>query len=107
MVNDRGTIKWTSLMLPEHVEMLRQLWSEDQKTHKPVLDEHQLEEMNQRLNHAITSNAAITITYYRDDNYHICHGFIQSIDSKNRQLVIKNPESSQKVTVLLSEIINL
>jgi len=42
MVNqnkDRGNIKWTSLMLPEHVQMVKEIWKEEEKVQKPVLDE--------------------------------------------------------------------
>lgn len=38
-IKDRGTIKWTAMMLPEHVELLKQLEHEQQKVKKPELDE--------------------------------------------------------------------
>ncbi|GIP64468.1 hypothetical protein J32TS6_30230 [Virgibacillus pantothenticus] len=41
MVNDRVTIKWTSIMLPEHVEMLEEVWKEQEYKEKPILDEQQ------------------------------------------------------------------
>lgn len=36
---DRGTEKWTAMMLPEHIKMLRDLDLDYYKTNKPVLDE--------------------------------------------------------------------
>ena len=48
MLKDRGTIKWTSLMLPEHVERLKNMWSETEKTAKPLLDRS----MNNWLKHS-------------------------------------------------------
>jgi len=29
-VNDRGTKKWTAMMMPEHEEMLHQMWQEQE-----------------------------------------------------------------------------
>lgn len=28
VVNDRGTMKWTTMMLPEHVKLLKEMWSQ-------------------------------------------------------------------------------
>ena len=50
--NDRGTIKWTSLMLPEHVEAIQKLWKEDERVEKAILDEQQLEELEFALQRA-------------------------------------------------------
>lgn len=38
-IKDRGTKKWTSIMLPEHVKALRELNAELNKVEKPILDE--------------------------------------------------------------------
>lgn len=46
MLRYRGTMKWTAMMLPEHVKMLRDEFIEYDKVDKPTLDEHQLEEIN-------------------------------------------------------------
>ncbi|MGE7184955.1 YolD-like family protein [Peribacillus sp. NPDC006672] len=46
-IRDRGNIKWTNLMLPEHIKMLRNYFDEDYYDEpEPVLDEQYLEEMN-------------------------------------------------------------
>ncbi len=45
MIRDRGRIKWTSLMLPEHVKMLRDWANEDMWEKTKEIDEQKLEEM--------------------------------------------------------------
>lgn len=46
MIKDRGLLKWsTSMMLPEHNEMLKQLNLEMEKMKRPKNDEQQIEEM--------------------------------------------------------------
>ena len=37
-LKDRGSIKWTAMMLPEHVGLLRELESRQNKVKRPVLD---------------------------------------------------------------------
>lgn len=46
MGRDRGTMKWASLMLPEHVKLLQHIWREDIKVNKPELDGQELALMN-------------------------------------------------------------
>jgi hypothetical protein len=46
-IRDRGNIIWTSLMLPEHVKLLRRYIKEEyHDVPEPILDEQQLEEIN-------------------------------------------------------------
>lgn len=49
MLKDRGGIKWTSLMLPEHVKALREFDWDLTKIERPVLEEQQLEELNETI----------------------------------------------------------
>ncbi len=42
MLRDRGTIKWTAMMLSEHVARLKHDLSETKKTDKPIIDEQQI-----------------------------------------------------------------
>ncbi|WP_186318725.1 YolD-like family protein, partial [Bacillus licheniformis] len=44
-LKDRGSIKWTAMMLPEHVSLLRELESRQNKVKRPVLDLSQIEDM--------------------------------------------------------------
>ncbi|MCY8467015.1 YolD-like family protein, partial [Bacillus atrophaeus] len=46
MLRDRGTIKWTSMMLPEHLTQLKQDLLDVSKIEKPSLDNQQIEEMD-------------------------------------------------------------
>ncbi|MFF2286401.1 YolD-like family protein [Peribacillus butanolivorans] len=47
MIRDRGRIKWVSMMLPEHVKLLREYNEGLDKVEKPVLDERKYEEFNE------------------------------------------------------------
>ncbi|WP_316569710.1 YolD-like family protein [Neobacillus sp. YIM B06451] len=88
MIRDRGRIKWTSMMLPEHVKMLRDWVKEDSYEQKTELDEQQLELMNETLAEAMEFNQAVAITHYRRHNYEICIGNIHYWDELAHKLHI-------------------
>ena len=62
MIRDRGRIKWTSMMLPEHVKMLREWVQEDEYEQEKVLDEQQLEQMNETILGAMEFNYQVCLT---------------------------------------------
>lgn len=86
MIRDRGRIKWTSMMLPEHVKMLRDWVKEDQYEQQREMDEQQLEMMNETLSEAIEFDQYVTITHYRNRNYEIVIGKIHYWDELAHRL---------------------
>lgn len=85
-VNDRGTMKWTSLMLPEHIEMLNKMWEEQEHKEMPVLDEQQIAENNMLLRDALENDLEIRIKYYVDHEYKTIEGRLLYIDILNERL---------------------
>lgn len=76
MIRDRGRIKWTSMMLPEHVKLLRDWAQEDHYQKEKQLDEQQLEQLNETILDAMEFNHPVTITHYRHQNYELVIGKI-------------------------------
>jgi hypothetical protein len=89
-VHDRGSIKWTSLMLPEHVELLKRIWDEDKKVVKPCLDEQELEVLNNRILEAYHQKQLIQINYYQDNQLLEIYGMVKKIDPLNQLVLIKD-----------------
>lgn len=58
---DRGSIKWTSLMLPEHVDMLRNLWKEDERVERGWMEEQQAASIDFVLKHAMNEKLPVCI----------------------------------------------
>lgn len=85
-VNERGTKKWTSLMLPEHVKMLKDMWQEDDLKEKPIIDEQLQVEFGVKLRLASKDDLTVEITYYANQNYHIEKGKLIFLDPISRQL---------------------
>ncbi|MCA0971067.1 YolD-like family protein [Halobacillus litoralis] len=66
---DRGSIKWTSLMLPEHVEMIRNLWKEDERVEKGILDEQKAVEIDFLLQRALSDNLTVSVKVHNGFDY--------------------------------------
>ncbi len=88
MIRDRGRIKWVSMMLPEHIKLLKDWVKEDQYEERKEIDEQQLELMNMTLTEAIEFDQFVTITHYRNRNYEIVIGKIHYWDGMAQKLHI-------------------
>jgi len=88
MIRDRGSIKWTAMMLPEHVKLLREWAEEDSYEQKPELDEQQMEEMNHLLCHALEVNQELVITYYNQKRHQLMIGTIHHYNELSQKLHI-------------------
>ncbi|MFC4557329.1 YolD-like family protein [Virgibacillus kekensis] len=104
MENDRGTIKWTSLMLPEHVELLKAMWEEDRITKKPLLDPQEIELLNVKLQNAYNKRSVINLTFYTNKEIVNQIGVISRMDKNRQSLLLKKPDN-QKITVPFSDIL--
>ncbi|CDQ39080.1 MULTISPECIES: YolD-like family protein [Virgibacillus] len=97
-MNDRGSIKWTSMMLPEHVELLNRMWAEQEYKEKPVLDEQRLVEMDAQLQLAICNDLTIEIKHYNGRDYLTHRGKLKNIN-KNR-LTLDNETAIERINIL-------
>ncbi|NWO14879.1 YolD-like family protein [Virgibacillus sp.] len=86
MVNDRGTIKWTSIMMPEHIEMLQEMWKEQDYNEKPILDEQQKEEINTKLLMALANDLTVELKYFDKHDFYKVKGKITSINKQNKYI---------------------
>lgn len=88
MIRDRGGIKWTAMMLPEHVKLLRDWVKEDKYEQKKDVDEQQLEYMNDILSEAMKLDKLVTITHFRNRTYEMVIGEIHYLDEMKQELHI-------------------
>ncbi|MFC2949868.1 YolD-like family protein [Virgibacillus sediminis] len=82
-VNDRGNIKWSSLMLPEHIQLLKDMWKEREAKPKLLLDEQQWTEINRNLEVAVHEELPVEIKYYNGRDYLTAKGKISRVDVLN------------------------
>lgn len=105
MFHDRGTIKWTSLMLPEHVEMLKDMWQEDTKVQKPELDEQTIEIMEQHLQDAYYNMEPVRLSVFEDGEIFTVTGNIKQIDKQTKTIQLETDHTGRTIT--FNEIVDI
>ncbi|MGM8213372.1 YolD-like family protein [Virgibacillus sp. W0430] len=103
-MQDRGTKKWTALMLPEHVEMLQQAFAETSYQEKPILDEQQKAKINRELTEALRANSSVKVTMHRTHYLEKICGRLLQVDKRNACLQLY---SDRKEEIPLSSVIDV
>src|SRR5690625_6057510 len=101
MIKDRGTIKWTSLMLPEHVQLLKQLWEEEEQQNEPILDEQMKEIIARKLINSYKYGTNIHMKLYEDGQFYMYKGIVTCI-RKHSKTVILNDEKKVAIEQIIS-----
>lgn len=74
MIRDRGNIKWTATMLPEHVQAVRNWLNDDGLIERPDLDDWELESIQQEIDLAYKRQCAVRITTWRKGKEFVYNG---------------------------------
>ncbi|MDE0581568.1 YolD-like family protein [Planococcus sp. A6] len=98
-VQDRGALKWTALMLPEHIRMLREWKEEDNRVPKPELDEFDLHALQENIEIAIVRTCQAEIQVWKDNQLHYYTGMIISMDIHTRTIVYDDSLSTKRLSV--------
>lgn len=106
MIRDRGHMKWVSMMLPEHVKLLREYNENLNKVEKPILDEQKYEEFNEVIYRAVEENVTLEFTYYQKEEIRKCVGTIHCIDYLAKEIRISCLTSTDH-TLKLDDIIGI
>lgn len=106
MLRDRGNKKWVSMMLPEHVKLLREYDESHHKQTKPQLDEQQYEQFDEVISEAMAFHTLLTFTLFRRGEQVTISGRIHYIDTFKQSLrVVK--EDDRIDIIFLPEIIHI
>ncbi|SFK60702.1 YolD-like protein [Halobacillus dabanensis] len=104
---DRGTIKWTSLMLPEHVEMVKKLWKEDQRVEKGIIDEQKAVEIDFLMQRALSDNLTVKVKVHNGFEYEDMVIKIERVNKMDRTVTGVNWDTKDTVHFLLDDIADL
>ncbi|PAE16966.1 hypothetical protein CHH91_06910 [Virgibacillus sp. 7505] len=107
MVNDRGKIKWTSLMLPEHVEMLQQMGREIGKTMPPIIDEQQLEELEQKMRSIQVGKTKVSMMYRKGRDAEHASGVVTGLKQSGQYLLLDTKDSLYPLRIPFDHIIDI
>lgn len=95
-VLDRGQLKWGSLMLPEHVRMLREWEAADPSKEKPQLDEDELNLLQEEIAIAYRRQCTVEIRYWNNHRT-VSLGIITAIDLAHQMLEVTSGGTSTRI----------
>ncbi|WP_298826688.1 YolD-like family protein [uncultured Planococcus sp.] len=104
-IKDRGKIKWTALMLPEHVEMIREWYEKDEKVLKPDLNEYDLQLLQEEMDIALKRQCEVLIHSWKDGVIHEHRGTIEGIDARSRMLIYGNQVEKHRLP--MDEVVSI
>lgn len=104
-IKDRGQIKWTALMLPEHVEMIREWYEKDKWVPKPELNEFDLQLIQEEMDIALKRQCSVIIHSWKAGVIYKNRGVIQGIDARSRMLVYG--DQWEKHRLPLDEVVSI
>lgn len=97
MIKDRGTIKWTAMMLPEHVQKIKQWKSEAYAEVPRALTEWELEDLQQTIDQAFQQQKIVTIKTWQEAKYVQWTGTITALESELQQLVLETLTAVKRI----------
>lgn len=85
-----SNLRWKSsrMMLPEHVQALRQDEADLGKKKRPSLDDQELETLNRTLSEALSGSKRVALRYYQNGYIKKSICCVEKLDTARRQLKI-------------------
>ncbi|MCM3217745.1 YolD-like family protein [Niallia taxi] len=90
MIKDRGNIKWTAIMLPEHVAAVKQEIINLEKVNQPLLDEDRLSEIEMLIYEAMEYNLQLEFKLFKKGYIESIIGHTHFIDYIKKEFRIKD-----------------
>lgn len=106
LIRDRGNIKWASLMLPEHVKLLKKYNEELKKIEQPIIADHKYEEFNEIISQALKENTRLEFTYYQNGKMIKYIGHINQINNLTKEIQITDSSGSHH-TLSVNQIVEI
>ncbi len=99
MIRDRGNIKWSAMMLSEHVRELRKWVDQDNYTDRPELNEWDLQSIQEELELAYKRQCETLIKTWDSGRITEHHGIVENIDLRRMCIVLEDPFGSETIPV--------
>ena len=98
MLHDRGNMKWTSLMLPEHLVRLKEWKKEQYYERKRDLTEWELEEIEQTIQRAFKLRKLVKLTLWDHNKLHAHIGLVTGTDTYKKELLLDTDLSIKRIS---------
>lgn len=97
MIKDRGNIKWTAMMLTEHVREIRAWYESDNDVEEPEYDEFSINALADDLNISYETQVNVRITYWVNKRTETFEGEIVELLPNEQAIKIKSKENVYKL----------
>lgn len=98
-IKDRGRIKWTAMMLPEHTVELRDWYAEDDLTDRPELSEWDLAAIQEEIEIAFKRKCETLVKTWSDGKVILHQGTIENIDLHNKTILLADPFGDEQISI--------
>ena len=105
-IKDRGLMKWRGFMMPEHIEQLHDMYEDYEKEKKPILDEYQLREIDEKLAAAQEYNLPVIFELWIDGFFEEAEGIVHKVDNLNK-IVWVNAINGELVKVDMDSVVGV
>ncbi|NRG43155.1 YolD-like family protein [Bacillus sp. CRN 9] len=106
MIRDRGKMKWQSaFFMPEHVKMLTDIEVDANKTSKPQLDEHQLEEIQIVIMESLHYTLPIKISTWENGFTNHMTAIVDTLDMIKREIRVEIQTDYEMKCIHIDKII--
>lgn len=90
MIKDRGTMKWTAMMLPEHVQSLKNALVDEDRVKQPLLDEQEIAEIELLILEAMEFNTPLTFKVFNSGFTCLITGSTHYINHLKSQIIVQD-----------------
>ncbi|WBF54924.1 YolD-like family protein [Lysinibacillus sp. JK80] len=98
MIKDRGNIKWASMMMPEHLDVLRE-YKQDTTIQRRDLNEWELEEIQQTIDQAFSQHLDIKLEAWQDNKIIQWTGTIKTINFNTNELILDTLLKTKRIPI--------
>lgn len=96
-IQDRGTKKWTALMLPEHIKELKAWQAEDYYEEKPIFEDWELQLIQEEIEVGFNAENIIALKMWQAGKISTLQGVIVNLGSGC--IVLKTPYGTETIAV--------
>lgn len=106
-IRDRGKMKWQSaFFMPEQMKMIREARREDLKVSKPILDEYQIEEFEEKILLAMEFANQVKLKVWIDGFVNEYIGFLHRLDEFHKVIYLEDEDGEMK-KVRFSDVVGV
>jgi hypothetical protein len=98
-IRDRGTKKWTAMMLSEHLVELRKWLKEDNYEERPELDDFDLQAIQKEVEVAYKRKCLTFVKSWDKSNIILHSGVIKEINAQSMCVMIDGPFGTDRMPV--------